>query len=257
MLWILAVVTAMYGVLLAFIINEKGANPSPRSDLSQSGSKAAVQLPSTLLTPTYITYCFSFFSICAILWVIYTWLPDIVRTKFNLSLADAGLVATLYVQVPMMVAIFGGAFLGDHLMKRDKRSRLFIMISGLTLCCPFIYFIARAETLEQLKLAAVGYGLFKGVFSSNFLASLSEILPVDRRGFGIGFSNGLGAVAGGLSAYLFGLLKTQFPLETLFGFAGGLGLVAASLLLITLWLFFLRDYEQAHPQLNQALASPG
>jgi len=257
MLWILALVTAMYGVALAFIVNEKGDTASPRLDRSQSASKPAAQLPNTLLTPTYMSYCFSFFSICAILWVIYTWLPDIVKTKFNLSLADAGLVATLYVQVPMIVAIFGGAFLGDRLMKRDKRSRLFIMISGLTLSCPFIYFIARAETLEQLKLAALGYGFFKGVFSSNFLASLSDILPVDRRGFGIGFCNSIGALAAGLSAYLFGLLKTQFSIETLFGFAGVLGLVATSLLMITLWLFFLRDYEQVHPKLNQALPSPG
>jgi uncharacterized membrane protein YuzA (DUF378 family) len=58
----------------------------------------------------------------------------------------------------------------------------------------------------------------------------------------------VGSVAGGVSAYLVGLLKAYFAVEWLFGFAAGLGLIASILLGLALWLFFPRDYDQAHSE---------
>jgi MFS family permease len=199
-----------------------------------------------LLIPTYVCLCLVFFAICAMLWILYTWLPDFLQSKFNLPLATAGLVATGYVQGSMIIGLFCGAALGDRLMERTMRGRLYVMIIGLSICSPFFYLIARFDSLEQVKMAAVGYGFFKGLFSANFLASVVDILPSVKHGFGVGFCNMVGSVAGGLSAYLVGLLKAYFAVEWLFGFAAGLGLAASILLGLALWLFFPRDYDQAH-----------
>jgi hypothetical protein len=126
------------------------------------------------------------------------------------------------------------------------------MIFGLTLSSPSFYFIAAGDSLEGVKLAALAYGFFKGLFSANFLASVVDVLPKAQHGFGVGFVNMIGAIAGGLSAYLVGLLKTHFTVEQLFGFAAGLGIAGSLILTIATWLFFLRDYQRVHPQLDRS-----
>src|SRR5437773_11295451 len=135
-------------------------------------------------------------------------------------------------------------------MRRTKRGRLYVMLIGLSLCSPFFYLVAWGESLGQVRLAAVGYGFFLGLFNSNFFASVVDIVPKERQSFGVGFCNMIGGIAGGLSAFLVGLLKTQFTVEKLFGFAATLGMAASILLGITIWRLFLRDYHRAHPELG-------
>jgi hypothetical protein len=122
------------------------------------------------------------------------------------------------------------------------------MIFGLALCSPSFYFIAAGDSLEGVKLAASAYGFFKGIFSANFLASVVDVLSQTQHGFGVGFVNMIGAIAGGLSAYLFGLLKTHFTVEQIFGLTAVLGIAGSFILAIATWLCFLRDYQRVHPQ---------
>ena len=245
MLWIVALAGILYAPLLYWLIREKGESQGSQA---KPAARENISLMKVLLIPTYAGLCLAFFAACAMLWMLYTWLPDFLQAKFNLSLASAGLTATAYVQVSMIIGLFCGASIGDKLMKRDKRARLYVMIAGLSTCSPFLYLLAQGELLGQLKLAALGYGFFQGLFTANLFASVVDIIPKESRGFGVGFCNMIGGIAGGLAALLVGLLKAHFTVERLFGFAAGLGLGASVLLGITLWLFFLRDYRRAHPE---------
>jgi len=249
MLWIVALVGILYGAVLLMILKEKPELQPSREESAISSKDTGVS--SVLSTPTYVVFCLVFFAIGAMLWILYAWLPDLLQAKFNLPLATAGLIATGYVQVSMIIGLFCGAPLGDWLIKQTKRGRLYLMIFGLTLSSPSFYLIAAGDSLEEVKLAAAAYGFFKGLFSANFLASVVDVLPKAKHGFGVGFVNMIGAIAGGLSAYLVGLLKTQFTVEQLFGFAGGLGIAGSLILTIATWLFFLRDYQRVHPQLDR------
>lgn len=245
MLWIVALAGILYGAVLMVLLKEK-TEKQPSSE--ESAIRKDTGLSTVLTTPTYVVFCFVFFAICAMLWILYAWLPDLLQAKFHLPLATAGLVATGYVQVSMIIGLFCGALLGDWLTKQHKRGRLYLMILGLALCSPSFYFIAAGDSLEGVKLAASAYGFFKGIFSANFLASVVDVLPQTQHGFGVGFVNMIGAIAGGLSAYLFGLLKTQFTVEQIFGLAAGLGIAGSFILAIATWLCFLQDYQRVHPQ---------
>jgi MFS family permease len=245
MLWIVALAGILYGVVLIMLLKE------PREKLRSTEESAidkGTGVSGVLTTPTYLVFCFVFFAICGMLWILYAWLPDLLQAKFNLPLATAGLVATGYVQVSMIVGLFCGAPLGDWLMKQNKRGRLYLMIFGLTMSTPSFYFIAGGDSLEGVKLAALAYGFFKGLFSANFLASVVDIIPKAQHGFGVGFVNMIGAIAGGLSAYLVGLLKTHFSVEQIFGFAAALGIASSLMLCLATWLCFLWDYQRVHPQ---------
>jgi MFS family permease len=250
MLWILAAAGTAYGLVLYFRLEARQPSAPTETAAPDDGRPGS----SGVFTPTFLALCVSFFAVCAMIWLIYAWLPDIVRGKFNLPLGRAGLVATAYVQVAMILGLVCGAPLGDRLMKQTKRGRLYVMLVGLTVCSPFLHILVRCQTLEGVQVAAVGYGFFKGLFTANFLACVFDIVPKSKRGFAAGFANMVGGVAGGLSAYLVGLLKGRYSIEVLFSVAAGLGVVSGILLLATVWSVFLRDYGKAHPEMAQAVA---
>ncbi|PYV13795.1 MAG: hypothetical protein DMG07_13360 [Acidobacteria bacterium] len=249
MLWMLAAAGLAYTAVLWTALRE-------RSGGSASLRAAAAGAPRyrALLTLTFVAYCTVFVVICAMIWALYTWLPDLLRARFNLPLATAGWVGTVYFQAAMVAGLFCGAPAGDALAKRTRRGRLYVMVVGLALASPFFYLVARSDSLGRAKAAAVGFGLFLGLFNSNFLASLVEIVPENTRGFAVGFCNMLGALAGGVSAFAIGALKARLPVESLFQFGALAGVGAAALLLVVLWRFFPADYRRAHPELSGSAA---
>jgi MFS family permease len=175
------------------------------------------------------------------LWIIYTWLPDLVRERFQLSAGQAGLSGTAWVQVSMVAGLVAGAPLGDWASSRSRSGRVWVMVGGLFLSAPFIYLIAAAGTLTELKLASVGYGLFKGMFSANMWAALLAVSAKDRSAFAVGFCNSLGAVFGGLSSYLVGAFRGHYPVETMFGAAAAMGWLAAAVLAVAAWRSYPKD----------------
>jgi nitrate/nitrite transporter NarK len=58
-------------------------------------------------------FALSFFVFCAMLWVIYAWLPTFFVEKFAYSLTSAGLTATLSVQVTTALGLLAGGFAAD------------------------------------------------------------------------------------------------------------------------------------------------
>ena len=191
MLWILAAAGTAYGLVLYFRLEDKQppARPATPSTVDNESGSTGV------FTPTYLALCISFFAICAMIWLIYAWLPDIVRERFNLPLGTAGLVATAYAQVAMIAGLVCAAPLGDWLMKQTKRGRLYVMLVGLIVCSPFLHILVRCQTLEGVRLAALGYGFFTGLFTANFLACVFDVVPKEKRGFAAGFANMIGGIA--------------------------------------------------------------
>lgn len=246
MLWITAAAGILYAPFLWHGLRDAtpgAAAPKPAAGTDGTSSLAVLRIP------TYLSLCFNFVAINAMLWLIYAWLPDFLHQKFHLSLASSGWTATAYVQSATIVGILSGASLADHLVRKSFRGRVYVLLAGLILACPFFYGVGQGSSLLVVKISALGYGLFKGAYIANFFATVIDIVPERNRGFAVGFSNMIGSLSGGLAAYLVGLLKSQFPPEALFAFATLLGVCAAVVLAITLWTTFPRDYKRVHSKL--------
>lgn len=224
MFWLVALATFAYAAVLYSVLRR---NPAAAAATGAASASARVSSVWPILrTPSYLTISLAFIAVNAMLWIVYTWLPDILQKKYSLSAASAGFNATAYVQIAMIAGLVAGAPLGDWLTPRRPRARLWLMAAGLLVSSPCVYAIVAADTLGEMRLAALGYGFFKGVFSGNVWASLLAVVPHDRRAFGVGFTNALGGMVGGVASYLVGYFRGHYAVETMLGAAGVLGWVS-------------------------------
>ncbi|MBM3735130.1 MAG: MFS transporter [Acidobacteria bacterium] len=238
MFFSLAMVTVLYAGVLRFALRGYAAGSA-----AATGPRDRSPMSAIFRTVSYLAICVAFIAVCAILWIVYTWLPDLVRERFRLSAGAAGFSGTAFVQISMIFGLLIGAPLGDWASRKSPSGRVWVMAAGLLLSSPFVYLIVAADGLTGMKLASAGYGLFKGLFSANMWAALLAVCAKDRSTFAVGFCNSLGAVFGGVSSYMVGALKTQYPVATLFGATAVLGVVAAGVLAVAAWRYYPRDLK--------------
>src|SRR6185295_16973309 len=153
----LGMVGALYALPYYAALRRTGAGaPSPQSTSLGSGSTIAAlfRIPS-----------FPF-----VLWLLYTWLSDFVHGKFSLSMGEAGLSSTAWLQGATLGGLLLGGALADRLYRRARAARLWIVAAGLLICGPCVHLIGNLESLPLTKLAMAGFGLGAGLAISNFFA---------------------------------------------------------------------------------------
>ena len=137
--------------------------------------------------------------------VFLTWMPTFLKEKFDLSLAVAGVSATVYLQVASMVGAMLGGAMADWLRARTLGGRMYVQALGALCGAPFIFLCGSTLELGVLVAAMIFFGLSKGVYDSNIWASLYDVIPVSRRSTSVGMMNMVGWLGGALGAYLVGL----------------------------------------------------
>lgn len=240
MFFSIAAFTLIYAVFLRWML----AHRAPDTGSGAKRGEAKSPLSGMFRTPSYLAICAAFVSVNIMLWIVYTWLPDIVRERYRLSAGAAGLNATAFVQMAMIVGLMTGAPLGDWASRKSPNGRIWVMAFGLFMSSPFIYLIAASGSLFEMKLASIGYGLFKGLFSANIWAALLAVSAKDRSAFAVGFCNSLGGLFGGVSSYLVGLFRGHYPVATMFGAAASVGWFATLFLLFIAWRTYERDLKR-------------
>jgi MFS family permease len=173
--WLVGAIGVLYGFGLRPIINR--LLPSGRATDFASGATHHSHFSSNPLnlfgTPTFALCAISFFILCAMLWVIYAWLPTFFIEKFALSLSQAGLRATLSVQVTTAVGLLIGGFVADRLVMHFAAARIWLLIVGMSGAAPCLYFLATAATSTGTQAAAIFFGLFSGsIFPTPWLQCL-------------------------------------------------------------------------------------
>jgi predicted MFS family arabinose efflux permease len=159
-----------------------------------------------------------FFSL--ILWLIYAWLPDHVYSRFHLSLADSGLIATFFVQASSAAGVLAGGFLADRLRSRRPQISALTVAVGDLLSGPLAWFMLAAGTLTGLKTGALAYGFASGLHVGNIFPAASQIVAPSDYGFAAGMLNLFGGLAAGAGMLLAGSLKDSLGLPFVAASAG-------------------------------------
>lgn len=143
-----------------------------------------------------------------------TWMPTYLHETFDFSLARSGFDATFYHHIAAFIGVLGGgAKITDKLSSRYIKIRTLIQMGGLLLGAPFIYLMAKSESILIVYVAMAFFGLFRGVYDSNIFASLYDIVEERYRSTATGFMLMFAFIVGSTSPYLLGLLKPVLGLS--------------------------------------------
>ena len=209
-------------------------------------SQGGLSIATLAKVPTYRLLCVVYPIFSFVQWLLYTWLPNFFYDKFSLNLAEAGFVATVYLQSATLVGLILGGTTADWLHRRTKAARYWVIAVGLFLCAPCVHLIGNSDSLFATKLAAIGFGLSSGLFIANFMVSSFEVAPADTQASAVGILNLVGYVVSGFAALVGGMWKQSLGLPALMSGAALLSVGAGVVLLVTIKFYFKQDYDRVH-----------
>lgn len=212
--------------------------PPTRADNTPTESKPFVPAAAALLrTPGFATVTIVFVAFSLAGWMVYAWMPSFLFEKFRMTLADAGLNATLYVQAASVAGILIGGPLGDRISSKRVQG------AALAAGAPFLFLAGITAVPALVLLGLAMYGLSRGGYDANNMPVVCRLVPEKQRATAYGFLNAAGTFSGGLITWAAGALKSTFGLGAM------LQLAAVLLLIGGLLLWRLRlpgDLDQRH-----------
>jgi MFS family permease len=173
--------------------------------------------------------------------VLLSWMPAFLYDRFRMSLAMAGLTATLFVQIASMVGAPAGGWLADLWRRRSARGRMAVQALGVFGGAPFVVVCGMTDSVATVIVALTCWGFFKGLYDANIFASVFDVVRPDARGRAAGFMNMIGWLAGGGTAPLvIGMIAQRTNLGIALALASVVYLAAGSVLVAGM-MFVNRD----------------
>jgi len=177
------------------------------------------------------------------------WMPTHLQTTF---LKDcpflqqwAGLHAVLWHYLGAIVGILAGSRIGDRFVKGRPGIRLELGLVGLGLAIPFIVWMAMTPSFTLCCVAMFGFGLFRGVYDSNFMASFFDVVNPRYHASGVGIMMCIAFLFGSLSSTVLPWLAKWLNGNMAYSMASlaGFYLVGALVILLGRVAFLKKDYE--------------
>ncbi len=166
-------------------------------------------------------------------WVIRDWMPAILQKQFNITQGMAGVSATLYWQVGAIVGALLGGYAADRLMKKTIRGRIWISALGMVLIIPALFGVGNAPTLVYAVLFLVLFGLGWGMFDTNNMPILCQIVRPELRATGYGIMNFVSISCGAFADWTFGILTDRhWPLNQIFAVYASFAALSVLLVLL-------------------------
>lgn len=254
---VLGIVGLIYAIPFAWYLakssrqkaEESVAPVQTRSDVSGTGLQAIGGL---FRVPTFCMLCVIFPLFVFGLWMIYSWLASYMQEKFELSLSQAGLASTLYLQLATLIGLFVGGFIADRWRARYRAGRMLVLLVSLVVCAPLLLSMGRTDNLDTLKVLLLGYGFFSGWMMGNIFPAAFDVVPAASRGSVVGILNLFGALLSGFAPLAVGAWKESIGFAGMLNVAAFAYAVAALSLVFTLFTFFNKDWQR-----YDATSAPG
>jgi MFS family permease len=248
------------GVVLGFVLTKLLVEPkrgaADLADLGVERIQPKAMAVSDFLkviwtTPTVLLLMGAFMLDNFVGMVLLSWMPSFLFEKFHLSLAMAGLTATIFIQLASMVGSPVGGWLADTLRKRFAGGRITVQMIGLLFSAPFVIWCGQTLSVTWLVVALTCWGFFKGLYDSNIFAAVLDVVRPEARGTAVGFMNMIGWLVGAGSApVVIGYIAQRASLSYAISIAS-IALVAASvLMLIAIFFTIGKDVERLRVQLE-------
>jgi len=228
------------GILLGGVLHRflrEPARTSPQAAHPPLRSFALLLRKPTVLCLLAAFLCANFVAV-----VLLSWMPKFLYDKFHMTLAMAGLTATIFVQLASMAGSPVGGWLADSLRKTRPGGRLMVQAIGVFAGAPFVALCGMTNSAAWLVVALTLWGFAKGLYDANIFASVYDVIPAEARGSAAGLMNTVGWLGGGAAAPLaIGVLAQVYGLGVAIALASAVYLAAGAFLLTAIVFFVKRD----------------
>ncbi len=221
----------------------------PKAEAESGGPQPGLSHLASI--PTYSTLCFAFPVFVFGLWMLYSWMPAYLQEKFDLSLADAGFHASVYLQAGSLAGLFLGGYLADRFSKITKAARLWLLVASLALCAPCLHLIGAGTSLVSTSAPLAGFGLFGGFLMGNIFPAAFEVVPAGMRASAVGMLNFFGSMLSGFAPLAVGEWKKTIGIERMLSGTGIVYLVAAGVLAAAILRWFPADQARARVSIGE------
>jgi predicted MFS family arabinose efflux permease len=202
------------GVILIFLLREPHRGQSEPTSYRQPHQTPTMQALYEILGNRMVLLLIAIFMGANFVAVVFlTWLPTFLFQKFHMSLAMAGLNASLYLQAASFLGVLCGGYLADRFSCRRGGGRQLTQAIGLLFGAPFLFLTGWTLSIPVLVLAMIGFGYFKGLYDANIIAGLYDVVAVRNRGTAAGIANSLGWLGGGLAPVIIALGSAKFGMS--------------------------------------------
>jgi MFS family permease len=229
------------GILLGLVLRRYLREP-------ETTRKTEVQMPLgetfalLLRTPTVLCLLGAFLCANFVAVVLLSWMPKFLYDKFHMTLAMAGLTATIFAQLASLAGAPLGGWLADRLRGRMPGGRMLVQAIGVFAGAPFVVLCGLTDSVTTLMTALACWGLAKGMYDANIFASVYDVIPAEARGSAAGLMNTIGWLGGGaLAPVVIGVLSQQYGLSVAIAMAAAVYLLAGAFLLFAVFKFARRD----------------
>lgn len=234
------IVGIIYSVLLIFILFDKEGHAGTKtSKLNVDPQKTPVKKASVLSSFGLILGTLSFWIMLFYFmapsfpgWATKNWLPTLFSENLGVEMAKAGPMATISIAIASFIGVLIGGPLSDKWVQKNIRGRIYTSVIGLTLTIPSLILLGYGHSYVGLIGAAVLFGIGFGMFDTNNMPILCQIIPQKLRATAYGIMNMMGVFAGYIVTLMLGSSTDAGNLGADFSKLSIVVLVAVVLMLI-------------------------
>lgn len=198
------IIGIIYALLLVFLLHDKEGHAGTKGakvqmpSHSEPHTKGAL-LPSLgLILSTFSFWILLFYFMAPSFpgWATKNWLPTLFAENLGVEMAKAGPMATISIAIASFLGVLIGGPLSDRWVQTNIRGRIYTSVIGLTLTVPSLVLLGLGHTYGGLIGAALLFGIGYGMFDTNNMPILCQIIPQRYRATAYGIMNMMGVFAG-------------------------------------------------------------
>lgn len=176
-----------------------------------------------------------FFASCSIPgWSTKNWLPELFASSLNISMVQAGPIATITIAVSSFFGVMIGGPMADNWAKKNLKGRIYTSALGLSIMIPSLVMMGYGASLFAAIGAGVLFGFGYGLFDANNMPILCQFVSSRNRATAYGMMNMSGLFIGALATDFLGGLAAEGKMGLGFAMMAAALVIAVMLQLIVL-----------------------
>lgn len=196
------IVGIIYAVILVFVLFEKEGHAGTKTAKLQPSSATGKKEPFfksfgvvfSILSFWVLLFYFMAPSLPG--WATKNWLPTLFAGNLNMEMAKAGPMATITIAIASFIGVLIGGPMSDRWVQKNIKGRMYTSAIGLSLTIPSLVLLGIGHTTTGLIGAAMLFGIGYGMFDTNNMPILTQIVPKKYRATAYGVMNMMGVFAG-------------------------------------------------------------